>query len=216
MHELFVRRGVRDAIQLKIAIPGERPVPNPSVADGLERALEERGIELLRGVSITSIDAARRTAVHASGEHAFDMFVGVPVHVPPTVVRASGLAEKGFITPNPSTLETHVPGVYAVGDVTKIPVGEQAVPKAGAFAEDAARTVVSDILVKEGKLAELVKFRAKGACYFELSEEQVARVDADFFGGDKPRQVFEGPAPAFRKDKLDFEESRRDRWFALE
>lgn len=216
MHELFVRRGVREAIRLQVAIAGARPVPNPSVSDGLERALAERKIELVPNHAITSIDAAAKTALAGDNSLPFDLFVGVPVHVPPAVVRASKLVDKGYITPSPVNLETSVPNVYAVGDVTKIPVGENAVPKAGAFAEDAARTVVSDILVKEGKLDALVKFRAKGACYFELAEGQVARVDADFLGGEKPRQVFEAPTPAFHDDKLAFERTRRDRWFKLD
>jgi hypothetical protein len=87
------------------------------------------------------------------------------------------------------------------------------VPRTGAFAEDAARTVVSDILVKEGLAATAVKFLARGTCLFELGGGLVARIDADFFGGDKPRMTVEGPSTRLRADRTGFGESRRDRWF---
>jgi sulfide:quinone oxidoreductase len=213
LHELFVRRGVRRAIALKMVIPSPRPVPNPGVADALERLIRERDVELVAGAPITAIDPADRKVIAGGGAHAYDLFVGVPAHVPPRVVRASKLAAKGFIEPDPRTLETRFPGVYAIGDVTRIPVGDSAVPKAGAFAEDAARTVVSEILVKEGRGGPIAPHRAQGACYFEIEPGQVARVAADFFGGDKPRQLFEGPSAGFHDEKIEFERSRRARWF---
>lgn len=213
IHELLVSKGVRDRVTLKVVIPSPRPVPNPAVSDGLERMLGERGIELVRERAIRSIDATAKHVVTANGNLSFDLFVGVPVHVPPAVVRSSKLVDKGYITPSPKNLETHLEGVYAIGDVTRIPVGENVVPKAGAFAEDAARTVVSDLLVKEGKAATFVPFEARGACYFEVSRGQVAKVSSNFFGGEKPVMTFDEPRAEFHADKIEFETSRRDRWF---
>jgi sulfide:quinone oxidoreductase len=213
MHERFVERGVRDAITMKMVIPAPRPVGNPKVSETLEGLLAERDIELIASTAITSIDAAKRQATAGDMCIDYDLFIGVPVHRPPTVVKASKLAAKGYIMPSRENLETDIPNVYAVGDVTKIPVGEKAVPKAGAFAEDAARTVVSDILRKEGLADALAPFNARGACYFEFGGGKVAKVDANYFEGDKPKVVLEGPTSELHPDKLHFETSRRDRWF---
>jgi sulfide:quinone oxidoreductase len=213
LHELYLEKGVRERIHLKIVIPGARPVGNPAAAEGLERLCAERGIELRAGSPIKSIDAPHRQVVLAGGTLGYDLFIGVPVHVPPPVVRASGLADQGFVAVSAASLETKVPNVYAVGDVTRIPVGEAAVPKAGAFAEDAARTVVSDILVKEGRAAETVKFRAQGTCYFELGGGLVGKIVADYFGGEKPKMALEGPSVEHHADKVAFETTRRARWF---
>jgi hypothetical protein len=38
-------------------------------------------------------------------------------------------------------------------------------------------------------------------------------VSANFFGGDRPRQDVEGSSAGFHADKLQFERSRRVRWF---
>lgn len=212
LHERFVERGIRARAQLQVVIPGARPVPNPNVAAALEKLLVDRGIELVPSARIQSIDAASKVLNAGDRRVGYDLFIGVPVHVAPAVVRDSGLGD-GYIRPSGDNLETAIRDVYAVGDVTTLPVGDSAVPKAGAFAEDAARTVVSDILMKEGLVNQRLKFEARGACYFEVGDDQVGKISANFFGGETPAQKVEGPAPEFAADKLRFEASRRERWF---
>lgn len=215
IHDLLARKGVRDAVTLKVVIPGARPVPSPPVADALEGFLAERAIELVTNAAVREVDHANKKLVTAAGEVGYDLFVGVPKHVPPAVVVSSGLADTGFVPASPVNLETSVPGVYAIGDVATIPAGDKAVAKAGAFAEDAARTVVSDILLKEGLTDALVKFNAMGTCFFELGGGQLAKVNANFLGGPKPTMRVEGPLSDIADDKREFETSRRDRWFRV-
>lgn len=215
LHEFFTTRGVRDAIELKMVIPGPRPVKNPHVSEMLEAQLSEHGVELLTDSPIESLDAGGKRVLTRTGPVDYDLFIGVPVHGPPDVVVQSRLSDGGFIAVDRDTLETAIPDVYAVGDVTTVPVGDKAVPKAGAFAEDAARTVVAEILQKEGFAAGRVPFEARGACYFELGSGRVAKVDADYLGGEKPSSVVSGPSNELRTDKERFAASRRDRWFRL-
>src|SRR5690606_31665012 len=215
MHALFEERGLRDAITMKMVIPGARPVPNPAASDGLEAQLARRNIELIAEAPIDSIAAGSKILHTSRGEVPFDLFVGVPVHVPPPVVAASNISDGGFVSVDLRTLETSVPNVYAVGDVTHIPVADKVVPKAGAFAEDAAGTVASDILRKEGFATETVPFKARGACYAEFGAGEVARIEADFLGSDQPRMAFLAPSPERQRDKVRFESERRERWFQM-
>ena len=198
---------------MKMVIPSPRAVDNPKVSDVLEALLAERNIELIPGTPITAIDAAAKKAISGNVTLDYDLLIGVPVHTPPQVVKSSKLGQAGFIPVSPKNLETAVPDVYAVGDVSTVPVGDKAVPKAGAFAEDAARTVVSDILRKEGLAEALVKFNAAGACYLEVGGGQVAKLNANYLGGEKPQVFLEGPSAELYPDKLRFESIRRDRWF---
>ena len=71
----------------------------------------------------------------------YDLFLGVPVHRAPEVVRTSGLCVDGWIPVDPGTLETRFTGVYAVGDVTSV-----GTPKAGVFAEGQAAVVAAGII----------------------------------------------------------------------
>lgn len=207
--------GTRDDIELAMVIPRPRPVPNPEVADLLEERLAAHGVELLADHRIDSVDAGARRLITTSGAVDFDVFIAVPVHVPPPVVARSRLSDGGFVPVDRATLETAVPGVYAIGDVTSIPVGETAVPKAGAFAEDAARTVVAEILSKEGFAAKRVPYAARGTCYFDLGDGTVGRVDADYLGGETPGSTLAGPSHELHADKERFVVSRRDRWFRV-
>jgi sulfide:quinone oxidoreductase len=74
-----------------------------------------------------------------------DLFLGVPVHRAPAVVAQSGLVVDGWIPVDPLTLETSLPDVYAVGDVTSV-----GTPKAGVFAEGQASVVADRITFRSG------------------------------------------------------------------
>src|SRR6185312_14954666 len=112
------RRGVRDACEIAFVIPLGSPVPpSPETSAALKGAFEERGIELITGRRIASLDPGRNVAVLDDGsEQHYDLFLGVPKHRAPDVVIESGIAEDGYVPVDPATLATAVPGVYAVGD----------------------------------------------------------------------------------------------------
>jgi sulfide:quinone oxidoreductase len=140
----------------------------------------------------------------------YDLFLGIPKHRVPNVVAESGMTEDGWIPVDSKTLKTRFPGVYAVGDVTSIEV-----PKAGVFAEGAARVVAAGLIanVKGGK--QPVPYSGAGSCYVEFGEGKVGRVDMDFLSGPAPTGGFEAPSAALAKDKEYFGSSRRRRWFGL-
>ena len=78
--------------------------------------------------------SAARLLHFANGATAgFDLLAYIPPHRAPAVVRASGLTgESGWVPVDRNTLETKFPGVYAVGDVTGIPLAiGKPLPKAG-------------------------------------------------------------------------------------
>ena len=72
----------------------------------------------------------------------YDLFVGIPIHRAPEPLAASGLAPNGWVPVDQTNLRTQFPNVYALGDVC---TGPRTVPKAGIFAESAARVVADDI-----------------------------------------------------------------------
>ena len=119
LDEELRRRGVRDACEITFVIPFGAPVPpSPETSAALRDAFEQRGIKLVTGRRIASLDPGRSVAVLDDGsERPYDLFLGVPVHRARIAVIASGITEDGYVPVDPSTLATKVPGVYAVGDV---------------------------------------------------------------------------------------------------
>jgi sulfide:quinone oxidoreductase len=210
LHDYLSARGVRDACEISLVIPFGTPVPpSPDTSEALIAAFAERGIEFVSGRRVASLDGGRSVAVLDDGrEMPFDLFLGVPRHRAPDVVIASGMTEDGYVAVSSKTLETRFPAVYAVGDVAMI-----GVPKAGVFAERAAR-VVADSLVATLRGGEQPgAFDGRGSCYIEFGGGRVGRVDIDFFSGPKPTGTFREPSADLVTEKHDFGSSRSARWF---
>lgn len=215
LHDSLVARGVRDAVTIRVATPSPTPLPVSKEGSAvLTRLFAERSIDLLLGHHVTAIDPATKLATVKDKEPlAYDMFMGVPVHRVPAVVAAAGLAPNGWVDVDPSTLATSFPGVYAIGDVTKIAVGQGMVPKAGAFADRAASAVADEIAFAVRGSGDRGKFDGVGQCYLEMGDGEVAKVDANFLGGPAPDVKFLGPSKDYRPDKQAFAATRLARWF---
>jgi sulfide:quinone oxidoreductase len=204
-------RGVRDDCEISIVIPFGSPVPpSPDTSRALVAAFAERAIEFVPARRVSSLDSARRVAVLDDGsEMPYDLFLGVPKHRAPDVVVASGMTEDGYVPVNPKTLETRFPGVYAVGDVASI-----GVPKAGVFAEGAARVVAASLIAGLRGGQGPGAYDGVGSCYIEFGAGRVGRVDVDFLSGPKPTGTFQEPSDALVAEKHHFGSSRRARWFS--
>jgi sulfide:quinone oxidoreductase len=120
------------------------------------------------------------------------------------------MTENGWITVDKRTLKTRFPGVYAVGDVTSV-----GTPKAGVFAEGAARVVAASLIAEVRGGAQPPVYNGAGSCYVEFGGDRVGRVDVDFFLGPKPTGSFAEPSVALVEEKRLFGSSRRFRWFGL-
>ena len=201
-------RGVRDDCEISIVIPFSTPVPpSPDTSEALVAAFAERGIEFVAGRRVASLDTG--VAVLDDGtEMPFDLFLGVPVHRAPDVVRDSGMTVDGYVPVSAATLETQFPRVYAVGDVTTV-----GVPKAGVFAEGAARVAAAAITasLRGGERSD--PYDGRGSCYIEFGGGRVGRVDVDFFSGPQPIGTYREASTALVAEKKVFGSSRRARWF---
>jgi sulfide:quinone oxidoreductase len=200
--------GARDACEISIVIPFDTPVPpSPDTSAALVTAFAERGIEFVAGRRVASL-GRRRAVLDDGSELPFDLFLGIPRHRAPDVVIESGMTEDGYVPVEPRTLETRFPGVYAVGDVATV-----GVPKAGVFAEGAARVVAASLIatLRDGEQPQ--PFDGRGACYVEFGYGLVGRVDVDFFSGPKPTGTFQPPSTTLVREKQRFGSSRRARWF---
>jgi len=210
LHDHFVQRGIRDAVEIRVAGPMAAPVPiTPEMSRTILDALAERGIEYIPKQDLVALDTdAKEVQLAGGGAIPYDLFVGIPVHRAPDVVEQAGLTVNGWVPVEKTNLATRFPDVYAVGDITALPMA-----KAGVFAEAAARVVADDIAARlHGDELER-PYEGAGTCYLEFGDGMVGMVEANFLGGPKPTARLVGPSRELAADKVTFASTRRARWF---
>ncbi len=212
LHDHLATRGVRGGCEITMVMPLPSPVPpSPDTSKALIAAFAERDIKFMPNRRLASLDPGRRVALLDDGnELPYDLFLGVPKHRAPAVVEASGMAVDGWVPVNPRTLETRFPGVYAVGDIANT-----GTPKAGVFAESAAKAVAASLISKVRGHGNTGLYSGAGSCYIEFGAGRIGRVDVDFFSGPKPTGTYYEPTVEMRAEKEHFGASRRARWFGL-
>ncbi|HUA04710.1 MAG TPA: FAD/NAD(P)-binding oxidoreductase [Solirubrobacteraceae bacterium] len=215
LHDLFVRRGFRDAVDIQMTFPMAAPVPvTKEVSQMFLAALEGRGIRYAPKEVVVSLDARERTARLASGgSMPYDLFIGIPVHRVPAVVERSGLSVDGWVPVDQTNLATRFPRVYALGDVAS---GARTVAKAGIFAEAAARVVAADIVGRLRGSGPPPPYQGDGDCYVEFGDGLVGKIEVNFLGGPAPTARIIAPSRELAAEKEAFAATRRRRWFGLD
>jgi len=205
-------RGLRDATEISLVMPFGIPIPpSPDSSRAILAAFNERGIKFVPNHLVRALNPERHTAVLDDGsEMPYDLFLGIPKHRVPEVVKASGLTESGWVPVDPRNLKTRFTGVYAIGDVNSV-----GTPKAGVFAEGAAQVAAKSILAEIKGKEQPAAYDGRGTCYVEFGGRQVGRVDVDFLSGPKPTGSFMEPSLELAGEKQEFGSSRRARWFGM-
>ena len=183
-------RGVRDDVRIQVVMPFGVPIPpSPDTSAAILAAFAERDIEFLPDHVVASLDAATNEAVLDDGSRLpYDLFLGIPVHRAPAVVETSGMTDGGWIPVDAGTLATGFPGVYAVGDVTSV-----GTPKAGMFAEGAARVVADQLIARIRGAANRPATTGRARA---TSSSVAARSRASTWTSSPPRDT--RPAPSSR------------------
>jgi len=211
LDEYLTRQGVRQHCKITLILPFILPIP-PSLgtSKALLKAFAERDINYIHENMVESIDPVRKTAYLDDGtELPSDLFLGIPEHCVPEVVLQSGLTRNGWIHVDRTSLKTGFDNVYAIGDVASV-----GVPKAGMFAEGAARVAAESIIAEFENVEFSVPYNGKGTCYVEFGHGRVSRVDVDFYSGSSAKGVFYEASEKIVAEKAHFESYRRARWFA--
>ena len=119
------------------------------------------------------------------------------------------MTQNGWIPVDPGSGATRYPGVYAVGDVTSV-----GTPKAGVFAERAARALADQLVARIRGEAEPPGYDGTGTCWIEFGNHEVAGVTVDFFSTPgHPTGTFTEPSAETAAEKAAFGTERHVRWF---
>jgi sulfide:quinone oxidoreductase len=170
------------------------PVAGPLLGEAVRAMLQAKGIQFHAQHKSTSVEQEARELTFEDRERfRYDLVVAVPSHRAPKAVVEAGLAKAGWISVDPQTLATTQPGIYAIGDVTAIPIPGRwksdvplMLPKAGVFAhaqaEVVARRIAAEIV---GRPCEAT-FCGNGYCMLEAGNKLAGFAFGNFFAEPAP------------------------------
>lgn len=204
------RRGVRGHTQIDFyaAEPQPMAVAGPQVGAAVRGMIEARGIAYHPEHQVTAVDASARRLAFANGASAeFDLLLHVPPHRAPAVVREAGLTnEAGWVAVDRHTMQTRFEGVYALGDVTIIPLKMgRPLPKAGVFAHGQAQTVANNIALAWTGKGRPRSFDGYGMCFIEAGDGRAGIGKGNFYAEPTPQVEVRGPSLIWHAGKILYE-----------
>jgi sulfide:quinone oxidoreductase len=205
----YRRLGRRQQVEIHIVTPEPHPLPvaGPQVGAQLAEMLTARQIIFSPNAQVQAVDQDRKVVQLANGaEVPFDLLIAVPVHSAPAVVREARLTgPSGWVEVDPHTMATSWEGVFAIGDVTYIPLAHGLpLPKAGVFAhgqaEVVARNLASHLLGRAAGWA----FDGRGQCFLETGFGRASLAYGHFYAQPAPQVRVRGPSPLWHWAKRGF------------
>jgi sulfide:quinone oxidoreductase len=196
------------------------PILGQAGCGSFESRLEVAGVPFHRSHVAARVEPGRvvfgpaAEGATAPPDRPFDVLFGIPPHRVPKVVADSGLTQgKPWVRVDPRTLETGRPGVFAIGDVTAIPLANgQMLPKAGLFAQRQGEVVAARLAATFRGEVPTATFDGSGACFLEVGDGMASMVSGEFLA-DPPQVRLEEPSAAHLEAKHAFERERLAAWF---
>lgn len=205
-------------VDITIATPEILPmgVSGPESGNMMVSLLHSKGIHFKPQHEVVTIDPVKKEIVSHDNEIlSYDLLIGIPPHGLPHVLEYSPILTKdGWVKVNPKTLETDIENVYAIGDVTTIPlpVGKP-LPKAGVFAHLQADVVASNIASKIKGMSSMKEYEGMGYCIFEMGDGKAGCAKVDFYAEPKPFVNMKKPGRLWHWGKILFEKWWLWKWF---
>lgn len=212
----FRRRGLSSKVEIHLYTPEPQPMPvaGPQLGDAVRDMLRSKGIEFHPLHKLSAVDGDVRELAFENGTRCgYDLLATIPPHRAPKAVVESGLTNQaGWIPVDARTLRTSHDGVYAIGDITAIPIPGRwkpetplMLPKAGVFAhaqaEVVAQRVVSEIT---GRSCD-ASFCGDGYCMLEAGEDLAGFASGNFFAEPAPQIQLRQIGKAWHLGKVLFE-----------
>ena len=211
----FRRRGIRGAVELSVysAEPGPMGVAGPEVSAAVRGMVEQKGIAYHPDHQITRVQGRRIEFTNGASAE-FDLLVYVPPIRPPRALAGCGLVdESGWVRVDRQTMETRFPGVYALGDVTMIPLSMgKPLPRAGVFAHNQAEVIARNIARELGGKGHEARFEGDGACFIETGGGKAGYGAGNFYAEPRPAVKVRRPSRLWHAGKVLLEKQILWQW----
>ncbi|HEX9826667.1 MAG TPA: FAD/NAD(P)-binding oxidoreductase [Flavobacteriaceae bacterium] len=207
--ESFIRKkGLTNKTEVSLYVPEPGPmgVAGKELSGAVRQMVEMKGINYFPEHQLTA--STERTLTFNNGKIVeYDLMAFTPKHQCPSVIRETALVGKsGWIEVNRNTMETNFPNVYAIGDITFIPLEMgKPLPKAGVFAHYQAETVAHNIAQQIAGKNPDKTFNGDGQCFLEMGDGKAGYASGNFYGSPLPIVKMKTPGFFWHWTKVWFE-----------
>ncbi len=204
------RQGRRAQVEVDVIAAEAAPMPaaGPAIGVAVSGMLAAKRIGYTPGRQVVHVNPAAGSLQFDDGRvEQVDLLGYVPPHRAPGCVRGSVLAGAGgWIAADRATLETTFPGVYAIGDVTSIPLASgRPLPKAGVFAHRQADVVAANLAHAWTGRGAPAAFDGHGACFVETGDGRAGYGAGNFYAEPVPGIVLRQPSRIAHWGKVAYE-----------
>jgi sulfide:quinone oxidoreductase len=210
------RRRPQVTVEVWAAEPSPMGVAGPTVSQAVVDAVTDRDIAYHPNQVVTAVDAIEHHLTFQSGATvSYDLLAYVPPHRVPSVVADAGLAPpNGWVDVDRSTLETHFPNVFAIGDVTGIPLAVgKPLPKAGVFAHRQGEVVAQIVAQRLTGRNASDRFDGAGECFIEMGGGIAGFARGNFYAEPAPAIRAYRPGRHWHAGKVAFERHWWAQWW---
>lgn len=203
------KKGIRDKTEIAVYSPETMPMPvaGKALADEVKQMLETKGIKYFPEHQFSQADST--SLIFSNGNSfTFDLLAYTPKLSCPDVIAKGPLKGKsGWIETDRNTLGTNFSNVYAIGDITFIPLESgKPLPKAGVFAHYQAEVVANNIAEKIKGGAKMKTFDGSGQCFLEMGDGKAGFAGGNFYGSPLPLVKMKKPGYWWHLTKVMFEQ----------
>lgn len=214
--DFFRRHRLFDGVGVHLFTPEPLPLPvaGPQLGEAVRRMLETKGVNFHPLHKLIAVNSQTQELLF-DGKQPFryDLLIAIPPHCGPKLVRQAGLAnEAGWVPVERATLITKQENVYAIGDVTALPIPGRwradvplSLPKAGVFAHAQAVVVARRIAAEITGQSVEATFCGDGYCMLEAGESLAGFAFGNFFAEPSPQVEFRQLGRTWHLGKVLFE-----------
>ncbi len=204
------KRKIRNNVNITLfaAEPGPMGVAGKELSGAVRQMVEDKGIQYFPEHQLESVNSEEKMLCFSNGSKAhYDLLAYVPTHKVPDVIKASGLAgDSGWVPVDRNTLETKYENIFAIGDITGIPLAlGKPLPKAGVFAHYQAEVVAYNIAVDILGSGKRKTFTGNGECFIELGDGKAGFARGNFYNEPLPNVNMFKPGRHWHAGKVLFE-----------
>ena len=217
LEHYFRKNKLRDKVEMELYTPEPGPmgIAGKKVSDAVRQLVENRGIRYFPEHQYKGI-GSNKIEFENGSKTQFGLLAYVPKHECPKVIRDADLVgESGWVSvKDRHTMETKHEGIYAIGDITGIPLVQgKPLPKAGVFAHYQAEVVAHNIAVEINGRGRKKKFTGNGECFIEMGDGKAGFARGNFYHEPLPKVKMHKPGIHWHAGKVLFEKDFLRRWF---